>query len=420
MFKILNRNLKLLWIGQFISLIGDSALWAVLIYSVLALEPEGAEAKSGIVAFLETFPFLVLGVAAGIIGDRFDRKRVLWMSDIARMLILFMVPIAYINGFLTWQFLGMIAFGIGFFSAIFQPARDAFLPDLCDGSDLITVNAFFHSTTEFAIISGTAIAAGILGASKYAVGSSEIPRLVLIYTLDAISFLVSAVIIMRINPPKHVRGPASTSITVKAHFSRAFNLARHSSLMRGLMFITAIDNLFIMGPAIVGTNLLVKNTFGKGPEEIALAQLVFAFGMVLSSLVILKLSAILPKGKTIIVGIILDGFTFLPYFFIHSYSQLLVLIFIHSLTIPMIIIPRTTLVQEYISREEMAMAFSLINIMLFGFWSLSGLMTGLSAEYLAGIVGSSEAPRYVFLIAGIGGSLSGLLGITFKGLKKAR
>lgn len=420
MLEFLNRNLKFLWIGQFISLLGDSALWAVLIYTVLALEPVGAEAKSGIVSFLETFPFLLLGVAAGIIGDRFDRKRVLWISDLARMGILLLIPIAYFAGFLNWQLLGAVAFGIGFFSAIFQPAKDAFVPDLVESGNLMKINAFFHSSTEFAVISGSAIATAILGATRYAVGGDDMPRLVLIYVMDALTFLLSAFFIFAVRPPAHTRGSAAHVPSIRAHLRKAWNLARNSSLLRGLMFITAIDNLFIMGPAIVGANLLVKNTFGKGPEGIALVQFVFSIGMLIASLTILKYAHRIPKGKTVLVGIFLDGFTYLPYFFVQTYGQFLILIFIHSLTVPLIVIPRTTLIQENISRDNLAVAFSLINIMLFGFWSLSGLFTGMAAAYLAGLTSSAEAPRYVFLAAGIGGSLTGLLGIAFRGLRTAR
>ena len=418
--NFLNKNLRLLWAGQFISLIGDSALWAVLIYTVLALNPEGAEFKSGLVSFLETFPFLLFGVTAGMIGDRFDRKKVLIVADMARLIILMIVPLAFFFDFLCWQVLGIVAFGIGFFSAIFQPARDAFVPDLAQGQNLMKVNALFHSSTEFAIIGGTAIAAGILGASKLAVGAGDIPRLVLIFTLDGLTFLGSALFIVMIRPPADKRGSATERVTIRQHLAKAFDLAASSSLIRGLMFVTAIDNLFIMGPAIIGANLLVKNTFGKGPEGIALLHLVFSVGMLISSLVLLKLSPKLPKGKTVLLGIFLDGLTYLPYFFIQTYHQLLILTFIHSLTIPLIIIPRTTLIQENIPRDKIALAFSLINIMLFGFWSLSGLLTGYAAELLTEFHGPKDAPKFVFLAAGIGGSMTGLLGISFKGLRRAR
>lgn len=418
--KSLNKNLYLLFIGQFISLLGDAALWAILIYSVLALETTGAEAKSGIVSFLETFPFLLFGVFAGIIGDRFDRKRVLWISDLARMVILLLIPIAYIAGCLNWIVLGVVAFGIGMFSAVFHPARDAIIPDLAENRNLMTINALFHSSTEFAIIAGTAMAAAILGASRFAVGSGDIPRLIVIYLLDALTFLVSAIVIMFIRPPAHTRGAAAQRDSLKDHFRKAMIFLKGSSLMRGLMFVTAIDNLFIMGPAIVGANLLVKKTFGKGPEGIALVQFVFSVGMLISSLVLLKFGQKLPKGKTVLTGIFLDGFTYLPYFFVRTYQEFLVVIFIHSLTVPLIIIPRTTLVQENISRDKLALAFSLINITLFGFWSLSGLLTGFMANYLAGVMGDTVAPRYVFLFAGIGGSMAGLLGILFKGLRESK
>ncbi len=417
--KLFNRNIFNLFMGQFISMMGDSALWTVLVYLTLALNPPNASFKAGLVTFMETIPFLLFGIIAGMIGDRFDRRKIMILGDIARTCILVVVPLAYIFDFLTWQLLGCVAFGVGMFSALFNPARDALLPDIADDRDLLKINSLFQTSTQFAIIGGTGLAAALLGATSGLNSTQEIPRLVTVFGFDALTFLLSAVFVWMIRVPVSRRGGAELNSPWTRQFREILIWVKKDSLLAGLLFITAIDNLFIMGPAIVGTNLFVRETLGMGPEALAFAEFVLAMGMAVSSFAILKWGQRIPKGKLVIFGILLDGLTFIPFFWVRSYFGLIVVMFIHSLSIPAIIIPRTTLIQENVVRHRLAKAFGLINITIFGFWSISAIMTGWIASILAGYVGSVSAPPYLFLIAGAGGSACGILGLAFRGLRRS-
>jgi len=418
--RLLNRNILNLWIGQFISLCGDSALWAAIIFLVLALNPTDASFKAGFVAFLETFPFLLFGVFAGLIGDRFDRRRVMWISDIVRAGLLFSVPILFWFDLLRWWSVGIVAFGVGSFSAVFNPARDALVPDLVGETDLLRVNSFFQTTGRIAIVAGTGLAAVLLGIARTAVQTEDVPRLVMIFGLDGVTFLVSALFIFWIRLPPHLRGKSNPDARLQGHLNKIVKWVRKDSLLLGLLFITAVDNLFIMGPAIVGINLFARDTLSKGPEAVALLEFVLAGGMLLASAGLLKWGTRLPKGKLVLIGIILDGLTYLPYYWIRSYSVLLVAVFIHSLSIPLIIVPRTTLVQENVPRSRLSQAFSLINLTIFGFWSISGLLTGWLASFLTQFSAVENAPPLIFLIAGLGGTTCGIAGFFFKGLRSTR
>jgi len=122
----------------------------------------------------------------------------------------------------------------------------------------------------------------------------------------------------------------------------------------------------------------------------------------------------------VLAGIILDGLTFIPFMWIRHFGLLLIAVFIHSLSIPLIVVPRTTLIQSHMTRTNLAQAFSLINLTIFGFWSLSGLMTGWAASFFERFVGSAGAPPLVFLAAGVGGVSCGVMGLFFRGLRSAR
>ncbi len=114
-----------------------------------------------------------------------------------------------------------------------------------------------------------------------------------------------------------------------------------------------------------------------------------------------------PKGKLIVVGMILDGITFIPFFFIRDFSIACLAMFIHGLTVPLITVPRTTLIHEIVPDELRGRIFALVNVAVVGFTALSMVLTGFACDWLAGI-------DEIYLLIGILGAICGLFGTRFK------
>jgi DHA3 family macrolide efflux protein-like MFS transporter len=184
--------------------------------------------------------------------------------------------------------------------------------------------------------------------------------------------------------------------------------------LRGLLFVTAAENLIIMGPAILGTPVYVREILGFGQGGVAeysyLIGVLFA-GMITASLVIGLKGRSWPKGKLILVGIILDGATFIPFFFIRTFPAACLAMFVHGLTVPMIILPRTTLIQEIVPDDRRGRIFALVNMAVVGFTALSMVLCGVVSER----IGMDE----IYLGAGILGAACGILGMLFASLWKA-
>ena len=106
----IRRNLALLWAGQFVSAVGDAALYAALLFLVLALEPVRGATKSGIVALAETLPYLLFGLMAGAVVDRSRRIRLMIGADLGRAAVLMLIPILFWLGGLSWASLAAVAF----------------------------------------------------------------------------------------------------------------------------------------------------------------------------------------------------------------------------------------------------------------------------------------------------------------------
>ena len=97
-----NRDYMLLWSGQALSDIGGAV--SELAFPLLVLAVTHSPAQAGFVAALRALPATLFSLFAGVLVDRWDRKRVMLVCDTGRALSLASIPIAFALGHLTiWQ-----------------------------------------------------------------------------------------------------------------------------------------------------------------------------------------------------------------------------------------------------------------------------------------------------------------------------
>ena len=187
--------------------------------------------------------------------------------------------------------------------------------------------------------------------------------------------------------------------------------AKHPVLLP-LFLITIADNLFIMGPATVGTPIFVKTELGLGAGAYASTEFCYAIGMMISTALMLAIGHKFRKGRMLLWGIVLDGVTFVPIYFVHSLWQLQLVFIIHSAAIPLLMVPRAALIQEIVPNELTGRIFALVQIAVVGMSALSAAATGYAMQ--------SWGSRWVFAVIGVGGVLCGAAGALFSKQLKER
>ncbi len=407
-------NFGLLCLGQLISQFGDAIFHIALLW--LALDLTGSSSTTGLIATAGYLPAILLSLAAGVVADRLDRRLLMIACAGLQALVVAAVPVLDHLGALSGWTLAAVAFCLSAGAAFFNPARDAMIPRLVPRDHLTRANSLVQVSAQMAFMAGPAAA----GALVALVG------IIALFTIDAATFVFSMITLWLIRLPK-VTSPAMEASPVPlpqvptaagstlSEIKAGLHLAWSDTRLRGLLFITAVDNLIIMGPAIVGTPIYVRETLGYGKEgAVAYATLVAVFfvGMVIMSLVVGWLGRGWPKGKLILVGMTLDGLTFIPFFFITSLSWACVAMFVHGLTVPLLTVPRATLVQEIVPDHSRGRIFALLNLSVVGFTALSTGLTGLAAEWIP--------MDRLYLVIGIMGAACGLIGMGFRDLWRAR
>jgi MFS family permease len=396
-----------------VSQFGDSIFHVGLVW--LALDLTDSKPLSGIIVAAGFLPAILFSLAAGVIADRVDRRRLMILCAVVQALVVASVPVLNQFGLLSGPVLALVAFGLAAGAAFFNPARDALVPHLVTQPRLNRANSLIQGSAQLAFLAGP-LAAGILVGW---VGTIHL------FTIDAGTFIVSTVFLLLIRSPKTTYprlefGPVSPPQTppvagrTRQDILEGLRHAFADPRLRGLLFVTAVENLIIMGPAILGIPVYVREILGFGKSGAAeysfLIGILFS-GMIATSLIIGLKGRSWPKGKLILIGIILDGVTFIPLFFIRTFPLACLAMFVHGLTVPMIILPRTTLIQEIVPDDRRGRIFALVNMAVMGFTALSMVLCGIVSEWF----GMDE----IYLGAGILAAACGTVGMLFRPLWKA-
>lgn len=261
-----NPNFTRLWFAQIISLFGDWFNIIALSALVAQYTNKSGLAVSGLLLARVLPPFLV-SPFAGVLVDRFDRKRLLIISDLLRTAIgislffstsadrLWIIYVATI-----FQFV---------FSAIFEPARSAFLPALLPKDQLIKANTLSNITWSVMLAIGA-----MIGGIITAVFGTTTALIV-----DAASFGVSALILMTIHVNANLVQPthSDSAPIAKTGFRDGLAYARKHPqiaivlLVKFGLSVGNVDTLMIA----YGTALFVVGENGTG----SLGLFYAAFGL---------------------------------------------------------------------------------------------------------------------------------------------
>lgn len=398
-----NRPLLLLWAGQVISQSGDAVFELALLW--LALDLTGSSAAAGWIAGATYLPALVFGLFGGALADRFDHRRLMLLSDAVRAGIAVAIPLLALSGHLSTWALGGLAFALACFTSFFNPARDALLPRLVSPEQLVPANSLLQTCWQLSLVVGPLIAAGLL----------PLVGVVHLFSVDALSFLASFGLLFAMRTP---RAAASSELGTKAALGHAWRdvleglrYAKADPRIAGLLGVTALDNLLLMGPAIVGVPLFVREVLHAGAVVYAGSAVPYAAGMFVGTLLLNAWGKRFAPGAVLLAGMLLDGLTLLPFFWIHTATQLWVTLLIHGLATPLIVISRPTLVQTVVPPRMQGRVFGMISTAVVGFSALSSALTGVLAAHLD--------LRVLFAGIALAAGACGGLGMLFTPLRRA-
>jgi len=179
-----NRNYRYLWLGSVVSQLGD---WFNLIASAEIITDMTSSGVAISTLFLARFlPLFLFSPLAGVLADRYSRRRIMIASDLLRALTVLGFLFVQATGQI-WLFYVLTVMQF-VFSALFTPARTAVLANVVEKDELVAANALDSLTWSTMLALGAflgGVVAAVLGAEAA-------------FVLDALTFVASAWFISRI------------------------------------------------------------------------------------------------------------------------------------------------------------------------------------------------------------------------------
>jgi len=287
-----------LWSAQTISVFG-SQFTNLAIPLIAALTLRATPVQMGVLTAVETAPFLLIGLLAGVWVDRLPRRPILVAGDIGRGIVLLTIPLAALAGRLTMVQLYAVGFLVGVLTVFFDVAYQAFLPSLVQRTQLIEGNSKLEVSRSAAQVTGPGIAGVLIQALSAPV----------VIVLDAVSFFVSGLLIgvMRrreLPPERTVHG------AMVAEAREGLAVVFGNPLLRSIAGTTGTSNFF--AAALYSILILyATRTLGLMAASIGLVFTIGSLGALAGALTGGRLGRALGVGPVIIESIFVAGLGFL-------------------------------------------------------------------------------------------------------------
>lgn len=198
-----NTAFRRLWFGNVVSLFGD---WfnTIALYALI-LNLTGSEFALGAVFITKLLPMGLASPLAGVLVDRFDRRKVMIISDGLRAVVVlgFLFVDEPSEVFLIYVLTALQVI-IG---SVFRPAQSASVPNITRKIDLVTANTIMAATWSVMLALGAALGGF----------AAELFGLKTVFVLDSLSYLVSAWFIYRTAIPSPIKTGPQPSLWTSAH-----------------------------------------------------------------------------------------------------------------------------------------------------------------------------------------------------------
>jgi MFS family permease len=289
----LNAGYRMLWSAATVSAFGSQI--TMLAIPLLAAATLNASAlEMGILAAAQNAAIPVFGLLAGVIADHRARRPLLIISDAARALVLVVIPIAWWAGVLSMPLLIAVSFAGGAFGVLFDVTRQAVVPTIVSGEQLVDGNSKIYTSEAASDLTGP----GLAGLLVQLIGA---PASILI---DCISYVGSAILLARMKIQESTEKSPLGLGTVIAELREGFRVFRSIPLLSAIGLATASGNLFESARTAILV-LFMTRELDLSAAYVGIVYAAGGLGFLIGSFLPAWFAARLGVGKAIAVGLVI-------------------------------------------------------------------------------------------------------------------
>jgi len=305
------RDFRLFWIGYFVSQVGNSMQQMAV--SWLLYDMTRSALQLGLNGAFRAVPMIVLGLFGGTVADRFDRRRVLFVTQTFLMILAFVLGFLAQTGYVkVWH-----VYALTLLAAIVQsvdiPTRQALVPSLVPRSALPNAIALNSMLWKSTILLGPSLA----GIAISTVGTDGA------FYANALSFLgvVIALFFMK----------SSSAGTVSAggflrDLLQGLSYVRTQKIILAIMLMEAFSSVFGLDPAML--TIFARDILQVGASGLGFLQSARGLGAIVGSAFLVSIGNTRAQGKVLVYSAIVYGLSFAFFGLCQYFFLSLVLIFV--------------------------------------------------------------------------------------------
>ncbi len=354
-------------LGQTVNLLGDwmqqtAQAWVVweLTHKATAL---------GIVAFLSQIPFFIFGPWVGIIADRFDRRKILLITQVLAMFFAFILAfLIQTNHLLLWH-VYVLALLLGIATAFNVTAEQAFIGDIAGPGNIRKAIALNNIINQLSRLIGPALAGWLIASIGIAPA----------FWYNGISVIISIICILIIRSKQEIKKADGGGLK---QFKEGLSFFHSQKLLRLIILFAAIQTFF--GMSIVQL-LPAYSTVVLNGNAKTLGQLIGSAGAgALVGIVIVLPFVQRIKRSCIAIGgaLIWAGTWYIIFSFSRDLPLAMICQFMASLGAANVLTLSAGLAQELTPAHLRARVLSTFMMIIFGLQPVASYLVGRSADII--------------------------------------
>lgn len=351
--------------AQTISLFGSSIVqYAIVWYITLSTSSGKMLTISTLCGFL---PQIIISLFAGVWIDRYDRKKLIMISDSIIALFTLILAIAFISGYkdiwLVFVVLAVRSAGTG----IQTPSVNAILPQIVPSDKLMKINGINSTLSSMIMFISPAISGAIL----------SLVSLEATLFIDVITAIIGITITSTISIQRIYQKHSSTIQGLK----EGYLYLKNNTFIRRLIIFQFLT-LLLITPSAFLTPLMVSRTFGSEVWRLTMSEMTYSFGMISGGLLISLWGGFKNRTKTILIattmyGLIMIFMGLAPIFTLYLICNTLI-----GIPSPCYNTSITVTIQERVEASMHGRVFSLMQIATSCAFPLGMLLFGPLADYI--------------------------------------
>lgn len=359
-------NFWFLWIGFVVSTLGTYT--SLIVTNCFIYNLTHSSLMVGIFLLTRLIPSLLIGSFAGVIADRFNRRYLMIIADIARALLIFSV-IVFRN---ELYILYLIFLLIAVFDRFYQAAFGGGLPNIVGMDNLIKANAYIASGRTIAVIAGPILGGLLVALNRYN----------LAFSIDAVTYLVSALMVYMISAKLNHKILANNQRSWWADLKEGYIFVFTRYFLATALLLRTLD---AFGSSVLSVGLpAFSNLLPELKASICYGLLIAAVGLgeMLGSFFLarLKICTLVAPEKLIGLSIAIMGLAFGIGMNMHHLTWAILFLFICGLAEGITVVHYNAIIQK----NSDAIRSRIVGISETSIWSAMALgmfFSGLFIEY---------------------------------------